>query len=491
VSDAFNPADVQGNILRGYRKQRVRYLMLNVTAAAAARRWLTASLTGADDVPQITTESEKRWGTKPDTCFNIGLTYEGLRALGTPASSLADFPTEFIEGMTKRALKLGDVGPSAPGNWEKPFNQPAQIHIIASIYVGDVDQPDAAREVAQLDVIQRAAISGKWGLELLEPEPARDGWCFNKDYVHFNYTDNISQPKFEEIHRPDDYGDYPDWDSQPMAPLGTVLLGYETNFEGLKWRVPQPWALGFNGSFNAFRVLEQDVVGFEEYLTSAANDLLDDPKANLLLPPGTESNIGEGLSRRDALREVVAANMCGRWRNGVPLALSPDTPNPSKKVSNTDFDYGRDSPCPYGAHIRRGNPRGAQIVQRVANHSRRLVRRGMPYGPAYVYDPSKPRDPKEAKRGLLGNFIGANLGAQFEALSCDWLNLGLQDPRVTGSNDPLLGANDPETSWFDLPLASGAPIRLRGLPRFVTTRGGAYTFLPSVSAIRYLGSLSD
>src|SRR5205814_2009902 len=83
------------------------------------------------------------------------------------------------------------------------------------------------------------------------------------------------------------------------------------------------------------------------------------------------------LSRRDALREVIAAAMCGRWRNGVPLALSPDTPNPSPDVSRTKFDYTNfdddgAARCPYGAHIRRCNPRGGQIVQRVANHSRRL-----------------------------------------------------------------------------------------------------------------------
>ena len=95
----------------------------------------------------------------------------------------------------------------------------------------------------------------------------------------------------------------------------------------------------------------------------------------------------------------------------------------------------------------------------------------------------------EPERGLLGNFIGASLGAQFEAMSCDWLNLGLQDPRITGSNDPITGTNDPDMSWFDLPLKSGSTIRLRGLPEFVSTRGGAYTFLPSLSAIRYLGSL--
>jgi hypothetical protein len=29
------------------------------------------------------------------------------------------------------------------------------------------------------------------------------------------------------------------------------------------------------------------------------------------------------------------------------------------------------------------------------------------------------------------------------------------------------------------------------LPRFVQTRGGAYTFLPSLEAIRFLGSLKN
>jgi hypothetical protein len=29
------------------------------------------------------------------------------------------------------------------------------------------------------------------------------------------------------------------------------------------------------------------------------------------------------------------------------------------------------------------------------------------------------------------------------------------------------------------------------LPRFVQTRGGAYTFLPSIPAIRFLGALAN
>jgi deferrochelatase/peroxidase EfeB len=340
--------------------------------------------------------------------------------------------------------------------------------MIATIY---------ADETAQLDSVQKSALDGRaWRLL-----GAHDGFSFVNDYVHFGYRDNLTQPRFEEVHDPDRYAD-----GQPMAPLGTVLLGYRTNFEGLFWRVPQPQALGYNGTFNAFRILAQDVAGFEGYLDSAATELMGHPAVNELLPPGAEKNIGDGLSRHAALREVIAAHMCGRWRNGVPLALSPDTPNPTPPVSYTDFDFPAESACPYGAHIRRCNPRGGQIVQRVANNSRRLVRRGMPYGP--LYNPTKPDN---EERGLLGNFIGANLGAQFEAMSCDWLNLGLQDPRVTGSNDPMVGANESDTSWFDLLLKSGETIRLRGLPRFVHTRGGAYAFLPSISGIRFLGSLSD
>lgn len=278
-----------------------------------------------------------------------------------------------------------------------------------------------------------------------------------------------------------------------------MLLGYPTRLEGLLFRVPEPCELGYKGSFNAFRILAQDVVGFEAYLDHAARELEakfpGDKIRALFKHPGDEHRIVEMLfgradgqpidiaaDRFRALRETVAAQLCGRWRNGVPLALSADLPDPS--VPLTGFDYTATSGCPAGSHLRRVNPRGGPMVQRIANNTRRLVRRSVPYGSPY--DPAKPDN---EERGLLGNFIGANLAGQFEAIMCDWLNLGLQDPTITRSNDPLLGANERETSWFDYALKDGTTYRLRGFPRFVHTRGGAYTFIPSMAAIVYLSQL--
>jgi deferrochelatase/peroxidase EfeB len=316
----------------------------------------------------------------------------------------------------------------------------------------------------------------------------RNGAGFDDNKVHFGFVDSISQPSFHK-----EVGDI-----EPVDPLGTVLLGHPTRLEGLLFRVPEPKELGFSGSFNAFRVLQQDVVGFERYLDHAAAEIIDrlpGDKLNTLLAPGDAERITEAIlgsrERRPrttgderflALREIVAAQMCGRWRDGAPLASCADYPDTS--VSLTQFDYNATSSCPAGSHVRRANPRGGPMVQRIANYTRRLVRRGVPYGPPY--DPAQPDD---VERGLLGNFIGANLAGQFEAIMCDWLNLGLQDPTITSSNDPLLGANEPETSWFDLRLKDGTSVRLRGFPRFVITRGGAYTFIPSMDAIRYIAAL--
>lgn len=56
------------------------------------------------------------------------------------------------------------------------------------------------------------------------------------------------------------------------------------------------------------------------------------------------------------------------------------------------------------------------------------------------------------------------------------------------------GVNDPSTSSFTIsspPTASGPATNqtLTGFSSFVTTRGGAYCYLPSITALRQLASL--
>ncbi len=474
VSNAIDFADIQGNILRGYRKDFVRHLVLTVNKPAAARRWLSDAISGDESVvPQITTAEEWPDGGR-SSCVNIGITHAGLAALGASSTSLDSFPGEFRQGMAARNKLIGDTGPSDPSRWKVEWRHAEKVHLMITVHADDAAE---LSRVAERIVSAPDAFIVRAGL---------DGEGFKGGLVHFGFKDSIAQPQFYGVHGSDDRRD-----DQPLVELGAILLGHRTPVENLFWQVPAPNALGHNGSFNAFRVLEQQVVEFEDFLTACADQLQDNPSASdSLLPDGVESRWNPPMTRHAALREVVAAKMLGRWRNGVPLAKSPWSPTPeppigAKELNN--FGYADDPDgqrCPIGSHLRRSNPRDAKTVQRSTNHARRIVRRGIPYGPLY-----DPKHPVEVERGLLGSFLCASLNGQFEALLYDWTNLGLQDPRITGSNDPVLGNNDPLFSRMSFP-AGDEIVTFRGFPHFIHTRGGAYLFQPSISAIRYLASLS-
>jgi len=464
-------ADLQGNILRGYGKQYVRHLVLSVANPGAARRWLSDATSGDESAaPQIT--NGEQWAERRRTCVNIGVTHAGLAALGVPPPSLNSFPHEFVAGMAARNVLLGDTGPSDPSKWKQEWRGEG-VHLMISVYADD-----AADRAATADRI--LAARGAFRLRA-----ALDGEGFAGGLVHFGYRDSISQPQFYGVHDPDNRRD-----DQPFVEVGAMLLGHATPIENLRWEVPKPNVLGHNGSFNAFRVLEQQVEEFEAFLTACADALMKNPLSETLLPPGTEAQWNPPMDRHAALREMVAAKMLGRWRNGVPLSLSPTSPSPQPAITDAglnNYGYASDPDgqhCPIGSHMRRSNPRDAKTVQRNTNHARRLVRRGIPYGPQY-----DPAHPTKAERGLLGSFICASLTGQFEAIQYDWTNLGLQDPRITGSNDPILGNNDPLFSRFSFPVGD-KDVTFRGFSHFIHTRGGAYLFQPSMSAIRHLASLS-
>lgn len=450
-------ADIQGTILRGYRVDHARHFVLEVADPEAARAWLGTIR------PRITTAAP--WREKPAAMVNLGITTAGLSALGVPAATVAGFPEAFRRGATaeKTRTLVGDVGPSDPSHWVDAFRDGDQVHVVVSLW-----------SVGEAVVLERVteALRREFAGALVE-RGAFDATPLADDKVHFDYTDNIAQPRVAGALPPK--RDRPD--PQPVMPPGAFLLGHENQFGG-RYTVPME-ALSTNSSFAAFRMLRQDVVGFERFLVDYG-------------------------ARAGVEPELLAAKVCGRWRNGTPLALSPDSATPRVPPEKTnDFDYVSDDPaaddtfgyrCPVGSHIRRTNPRSMRVVGG-GGHLHRIVRRAIPYGP-----PFDPEHPDDAERGLIGWFIGADLADQFEFIMGQWVNSarfvmsvagpgGANPAKNISGEDVLAGINDPATSSFTLSRPGQPNVVITGFPSFVTTRGSAYCYLPSLTALGWLAGL--
>jgi len=463
--------DVQGTVVRGYRVDLARHFVLRVHDPAQARALLGSMVGGEPGVPQITTAA--RWRHKPRSFLNIGLTYEGLRMLGLAAASLDSFPLSFRRGAgaAATATLVGDVGESDPRHWVGGLSNADGVHLILSLWVH--------KDRALLDQVS-ARLRNAFAAAATELS-AHDACALPHDQVHFGYRDSIAQPTVEGV--PERKHTAPD--GQPVVPIGAFLLGHPNQNGGAVYRVA-PEELSTNSSFAAFRILEQDVAGFEAFLTAGASTL--------------------GIDR-----ELLAAKVCGRWRNGLPLVLTPGTDTPTQPIPDAainDFDYVSADPtlddtfgyrCPVGSHIRRTNPRGQQVVGG-GGHLHRIIRRAMPYGPAY--DAGRPDN---EPRGLVGLFINADLANQFEFLMTSWINSatfvssvrgpgGVNPVRNISGDDVLCGVNDPSSSSFTVPCppsatAPAANRRLSGFSRFIITRGGAYCYIPSITALRYLARI--
>jgi Dyp-type peroxidase family len=462
-------SDVQGTVLRGYRVDMARHFILGITNAAAAGSLIGALVDGAGGLPRITTAAH--WQVKPECFVNVSFTSAGLAALGVTPAQLRSFDAAFQRGATNSvtAATVGDVGESSPARWIGGLSNGAQVHVVLNLWVDD--------DPAVLETVSarlRKAFTG-----CMTELSAHDAHALPANRIHFGYHDSIAQPTV--IGAPPRKHPIPD--DQPPVATGEFLLGYG-NESGGRYAV-QPAELSTNSSYAAFRILEQDVAGFEDFLATYA------AKA--------------GISA-----EMLAAKVCGRWRNGNPLELAPDAQGPELPLSQlNDFTYvssdaAKDDTlglrCPIGSHIRRNNTRNAAVVGTDSTHHR-IVRRAMPYGPPY--DPARP---EVGTRGLIGYFINASLSNQFEFLTSQWNldhkfvkaafgpggpNAGNAFFNISGQ-DLFLGVNDPASSSFTL-AALGFKgennTLLKGFSRLITTRGGAYCFLPSIRGLRYLAAL--
>jgi deferrochelatase/peroxidase EfeB len=450
--------DVQANILRGVSFRHARHFMLAGRSASETAQFIGALLDGPG--PRIS--SAAPWSDRPTYCLTLGLTAPGLAALGLPPALMASFPEVFTAGAAKRAADLGDTGDAAPARWA--YGGAGAEHLVLSLYT------DEHRHATQADLTrQLRGLMAQHGLSELG---AFDAMAFEHGAVHFGYRDGIAQPRIDGV--PTKRGERMP-DMQPASSPGEFLLGkgYVNQFAG-NWLGDLPPELGDNASYGVLRMIRQEVATFEALLQRVAQ-------------------------RYDVDPEWVAAKLMGRWRNGVPLTLAPGATMPPE-MPNTKlnhFDYAPtpehpaflDDPnglrCPIGSHIRRLNPRSALVMGKP--HTRRLIRRAMPYGPAW-----KPgQAPDGIERGLLGYFVCGDVESQFEFLLQTWGNRDYATHGLRGTREPILGPQPAQGGRFVIRTDNSLdPIVIDDLPQLTYTRGCLYCFLPGFGGLRRLASLA-
>src|SRR3954449_8010293 len=96
-----------------------------------------------------------------DTWVSLALSFQGLKALGVPQSSLDSFPLQFREGMAARAKALGDVGESSPEKWETPLGS-ADVHVVLTAISPDAEHLEAALKRAREAYRQLPGITAVW-----------------------------------------------------------------------------------------------------------------------------------------------------------------------------------------------------------------------------------------------------------------------------------------------------------------------------------------
>jgi len=466
-------AQIQGFLVRGYTMLLVRHYALSVSDPAAARRILGALAEGNGSF-RIT--SAAPWGArKPKYCLNAGFTYGGLKALGVPDSTLASFATPdhqpFVDGAVKRAPFVGDIGASGPDKW---VLDDGKFDVLLSLYVNDQDVLD--RLGTQLLQLLLDGFAAPTENRIFDTQVYRDG------QVYFGYQDGIGQPILEGS----PFSSEPDG-GQDLVDPGAFMLGTATGPYYASVPVPKPAQFGQFGCFAAFRVLRQDVEGFESQVDALA--------------PGVGAAFG--ITDGDLRRDAVKAKICGRWPNGTSLTAFPIQGNtappllPAQKIN--DFLYVDEAGkpdmgqcCPIGSHARRGNMRLSRAADinppfpGAPTRDHRILRRAMPY--QLPYRPENPDDPT-TERGLAGFFLGASLMEQWEFVQHNWINNPDGFYTVIDPADPLMGDAGARPMFETAPTDTKPPgrnFRIRPMANFVFTKASAYIFFPGLDGIRFV-----
>lgn len=483
-------SDVQGLVRYGYgRMTEACFFLLRIDNLSAARSWLKTA--------PVSTAVEVR--PPPETALQVAFTFEGLQALEVPKEVIQQFSPEFISGMAgeeSRSRRLGDAEANAASKWRWGTGE-KMPHLLVLLYANP----------GKLESWKQAAKGRFWDqaftvLDCLEAERL-------SDTEPFGFRDGISQPAIDwDGARKSGPGERLEYSN--LVKLGEFLLGYPNEYGKYSARPlvprgddrtagllpaeeePDKRDLGRNGCYLVFRQLAQDVSGFWKFLNEQAKG---DP------------------DRRTKLGEI----MVGRKMNGEPLVPLSDQQIEGLEADAEDdirlnqFTYESDGDgirCPLGAHIRRANPRNGDLPYGTSGLLSRLIRT-LGFGRKSVRDDlvSSTRfhrilrrgraygTTSSQERGLYFICLNANIGRQFEFIQNAWI-MGSKFDGLSEESDPLLGnrlplPGCPVMDTFSVPQRDGLRRRISGLPQFVTVRGGAYFFLPSIRALWYVANLGD
>ncbi|WP_298337071.1 hypothetical protein [uncultured Erythrobacter sp.] len=526
---ALRLADIQGNILNAYGKQgfpKGRAIFLHVDNGKKGREFLeefydrvTTAVRWKSDNPYAP-KAETSASERPPVTLNFAFTFNGLVALGVPIKTLSMMPAEFLQGMRARAPILGDTLPDgALDRWDEVWKHEAQagsdkaVHIMALLNSNmDPATGEPVPEMEELtNLIRNHCNDG--GVRILTGhgvgeadyqdmsarliQDAETGQFKPVPLEHFGFVDGISDPVFEgqflpaneeerkvgngkftgelktqeEVENPDNWA--------PLA-TGEFLLGYPDEAKEMP-PAALPNLFSTNGTFMAYRKLEENVESFHEYIDNTVPEF-----AKVY-----------GIADQDEARATLFAKFSGRWQDGVPLALAPTyadwitfneqhQDDVTRRPLLSRFIYGDDkdgAACPASSHTRRVHPRdmlgpgdasGTILVNR-----RRILRRGLPY------DATK--DSKR-ERGIVMLICCSSLERQFEFVQQQWINYGM-DSNAGNDTCPMLGVRQDDKLKFVIPNdpeGEGAPYICSNLPQFVETKGGAYFFVPSMTSLRMI-----
>ncbi|MFO7567861.1 MAG: hypothetical protein R6X02_34795 [Enhygromyxa sp.] len=332
--------------------------------------------------------------------------------------------------------RLGDVGAHAPdATWWTDVDHDAMLLIYAA-------NPEQIAELVA-ELIAGVELVGQQDLHL--PFGGREPFGFVDGIA------NIRIPRADQAESSD-------------LPVGEVLLGHLDATGATR----EPGPLGQHGSLVVVRQLEQDVARFWSFW------------------------IELGGSAADAIH--LAAKAMGRWPNGMPC--KPDqTRQPPAREQDLEWTSFLDDPlghgCPYGAHVRRANPRDtlvedAELSRKIcAQHL--LLRRGRVYGPpappAWYPEPLRAELPSAGSdagpRGLMFIALCSDLRRQFEFVMQNWL-IASKHADLFCEIDPILAHEG--TTELTIPGQAFSRHMLR-VGGWVRPRGGGYYLMPARDAL--------